>query len=296
VSVAGSSRHSRAALRRAAAWGAQAWPDWFVRSAPVALGLACALILPRFRQMVRRNLELIFGEGSARWRDILQTFIEFARSLTASLAPERPLFRKRRVELWGMSHVERFFDEGRGMLMVTAHVGPWDASALRLRKMMNVPVMMLMSPELDESAGAFHDDVREGAQVRVVRAGRSPLDLLPLVEHIRKGGIIVAQIDRVPPGAPALQVPLFGKAFQVPSGLFRMARALECPLVPTFAARLDATRDAVILGEPIFLSSGAGEREFTEAASRCTAQLERHLRAFPTQWFHFVEIPHGEVI
>ena len=238
--------------------------------------------------MVRRNLDLILAPGKAQWRDIVQTFIEFARALTSGLAADRPLFRNRQVDLVGIEHVQTFFDEGRGMLMVTAHVGPWDACALRLRSMMKVPVVMLMSPELDESAGDFHDDVRSAAQVRVLRAGRSPLDLIPLVEHINSGGIVVAQMDRVPDGAAELVVPLFASPFRVPAGLFRISKALQCPLVPTFAARLDAKRDRVVLGKPVFLSNQAGEREFAQAARMCAAQLETHLRAFPTQWFHFV--------
>lgn len=281
----------RALWRRAAAWGAQKCPEWFVRGAPVLIGAVAALVLGRLRRAVGRNLVAIRGRVGAlrHFRETVLTFVQFARSLTAALAPLRPMFLKRKIELVGEEHVRPLLEQGTGMLMLTAHVGPWDACALRLRSMMDVPVLMLMSEEVDAEAGDFHDEVRRSAQVRVLRIGGNPLDVLPLLGHIEKGGIVVAQLDRLPASGRGLRVSLFSRPFEVPEGLFRLAGALGCPVVPVFAGRLDSETDRVVVSPPIWVRRRSPEREIRESATEVVACLEAHLRKFPTQWFHFVE-------
>lgn len=277
--------------RRAAAWGAQKWPEWFVRGAPVLIGVLAALVFRRLRRAVGRNLVAIRGPvGSLR--QLLETgatFVEFARALTAALAPLRPMFLERKIDLVGEGHVRTLLEQRIGMLMLTAHVGPWDSCALRLRSMMDVPVLMLMSEESDRAAEAFHDEVRKSAQVSVLRIGTNPLDALPLLAHIREGGIVVAQLDRLPASGRGIGVALFSLPFEVPEGLFRLASALGCPVVPVFAGRLDSETDQVVVSPPIWVKKRADDHELRQAANEVVACLELHLRKFPTQWFHFME-------
>lgn len=277
--------------RRAAAWGAQRGPRWFVRGAPVAIGIFFSLVARRARQAASRNLVRIRGPvGFFRHqKDIAETFIEFSRALTAGLAPDRPTFKNRKVELHGVEHVRPFLDQGRGMLMVTAHVGPWDACALRLRTMMDVPVLMMMSSEASPGAQAFHDQVRASAQVSVLRVGGGPLDALPLLGHLEEGGVVVAQLDRVPSGSKGTVTTLFGQDFRVPEGLFRLAAALECPLIPVFSARLGPDVDQVVVSPPVWIPRRPSASTLTATASTVVVRLEEHLRRFPTQWFHFVD-------
>lgn len=281
----------RALWRRVAAAGAQKGPEWFVRFLPVLIGALSALSFGKMRRAVGRNLIAIRGPvGVLRQaRETVLTFVEFAWALTAALAPLRPMFQERRIELVGEEYVRPLLERRTGMLMLTAHVGPWDACALRLRSMMDVPVLMLMSEEPDPEAEAFHDEVRKSAQVSVLRMGTNPLDALPLLEHIQKGGIVVAQLDRLPASGRGIRVSLFSRPFEVPEGLFRLALALHCPVVPVFAGRLDSATDRVVVSPPIWVTRCSTDLGLVEPARAVVARFEAHLREFPTQWFHFVE-------
>lgn len=281
----------RAHFRRAAAFGAQTCPVWFVRGAPVVIGVLFALFGFRTRRAVSRNLVAIRGKvGPLRhFRETVSTFVEFARALTAALAPGRPIFSQRKIDLVGVEHVRPLLDSGTGMLMLTAHVGPWDACAFRLRSMMDVPVLMLMSGEADPEAGAFQDELRKSAHIRVLRIGKNPLDALALLEHLRSGGVVVAQLDRLPASGRGISTSLFSRAFAVPEGIFRVAAALECPVVPVFAARLDSDTDRVVVSAPVRVPKRPNSRALEVAARSVVTCLEAHLRRFPTQWFHFVQ-------
>lgn len=262
-----------------------------MRAAPILIGVFFALVARRMRRAVSRNLLAIRGPvGVLRdsWETTL-TFVDFAQALTAALAPLRPMFLERKISLVGEEYVRRLLEEGTGMLMLTAHVGPWDACALRLQRVMDVPVLMLMSEEADPDAEQFQDEVRKSAGVTVLRIGKNPFQGLPLLEHIQKGGIAVAQLDRLPASGRGISVSLFSRPFEVPEGLFRVAGALGCPLVPVFAGRLDPAADGVFVSPPIWVAERSGAESLRAAAQEAVTCLEAHLRRFPSQWFHFVE-------
>lgn len=276
-----------ALLRRWAAWGANRGPAWFVRGAPPVIGAVFALVSRDAREQVLDNLRLVLGRRSLLREalDVVATFVHFAHALTRSLAPMRPLLRAREFRVRGRHHVEPFLARGQGMLVVTAHVGPWDSAAMGLR--LDAPVLMLMSPEGDQRAGAFQDEVRQEASVDVLRAGEDRLGVLKILDHLREGGVVVAQIDRVPVGRPGIEVDLFGAPFALPQGLFRVAAAAEVPLIPVFCARLPRGRALVDVGPPIFVSPKDRGPRLASHARAIAARLEAHLAAFPTQWFHF---------
>lgn len=276
-------------LRRLVAWAARSAPIWFVRSAPVVIGFFFALTLPTARRAVQRNLRLIDGRrsGLGLWRDTFSTFANFAACLTESMAPGRAAFRAREFQVEGSELVEPLRRAGTGMLFLTAHVGPWDTSAMGLDTFTDAEVMMLMAPERDHEAAEVQDLVRGNAKIRVVRVGDSVLDAAPALEHLRGGGIVVGQMDRVRPQQATMPVTIFGESWRIPRGLFRLAGAARVPVVPVFSARQGFARRLVSVTMPIVVPRRPSEEALSACAQVAVRSLEAHLRRFPTQWFHF---------
>jgi KDO2-lipid IV(A) lauroyltransferase len=278
-----------AALRKLVGWAARSAPAWFVKAAPLLLGVFFALIVGPARRAVRRNLRWIFGVRPffREARDIASTFAQFAACLTESLAPERPLFLAREFDVRGIELLDGLRNEGRGMLFLTAHIGPWDTSAMGLDTFSKAKVMMLMAPERDGEAGDYQDDLRSRSDVSVLRVGDSSLDAAPALTHLLEGGIVVAQMDRVRPGQDAIEARLFGQPFLVPRGLFRLAGVAGVPVIPVFSARLGFGRRLLRVTPPIQIARRPTEEQLRAHADLALAGLADHVRAFPTQWFHF---------
>lgn len=283
---------SAARLRAWAAWGARHGPDWFVRWAPVCIGAVAFLVASSARRSVLSNLRRIHGPRELPYElwDALCTFSAFARNLTEALCPER-FFATERVVLRGRPKVLQIV-ESSGLIMVSAHVGPWDSAAMTLHDDIDRPVMMLLAEEDDDGAAArVQDQVRAATRVQVVRLGRSPFDALPVGQHLAAGGVVAAQMDRNFGSRPPIEAELFGAPFGVSPGLLRLAAASRCPIVPVFSARLEGGARLVQVGDPITVQSRPQPRDLQRAAQSFLTQLECHLRRFPTQWFHFVSEP-----
>ena len=279
---------NQARLRRWAAWGAKNGPDWFVKVAPVLIGIAAFLVAHRARSCVFVNQRRIHGrrEICLEIWDALQTFIAFAHNLTESLYPER-FSKGRRLILRGRTTADEVMRD-HGVIIATAHVGPWDSAAMMFSQMSERPVLMLMAGEQDDAAAQVQDYVRNGENIRVLRLGQSPLTALYALEHLAQRKVVVAQMDRTFGRRAPTETQLFEQPFSMSPGLVRLAAISTCPILPVFTARLSATDHLVQVGEPIWVQARPSASQIRAALEQYLRQLESHLEQFPTQWFHFI--------
>jgi len=269
--------------------GARYGPPCFVKYSPALFGAAFACALPEVRKGVRANLRRLKGPRSAltEHADIFRTFIAYAHCFAESIAGDRREARMSKPVVRGREHLERVLAEGRGAVLVTAHTGAWDAAASLLARDYHADVVVVMAAEKDAAARAVSDRVRARSGVRIAHVGDHALDALPLLGHLRRGGLVAVQLDRAMNPHTAIGVRLGGLPFLVPRGPFQLAKVSRAPLVPVFARRLGYFRYEVTVLEPIRVDGKAKERDLAVAASAATRAMEDYVATYPTQWFHF---------
>jgi lauroyl/myristoyl acyltransferase len=284
-------RHQSALLRRLALAGARYGPSWLVRYSPPVIGTVFALTLPEERRRVRDALRQVHGRRAPHLegRDVLRTFRDYAACLAEGLGADRVEAARARVAVTGEAHLAELRAAGRGAVLVTAHVGPWDAAARLLSAHLGARVVLVMEAEPDADARALHDEVRRRSGVEVLAVGATELDALPLLRHLKQGGVAAFQLDRGAPNARSLETRLFGRPFPVPEGPFRIASLARVPVLPLFAARSGYFSYSVDVGEPLICQPHASAADLLGVATRCVERMERSIAAHPTQWFHFGE-------
>jgi KDO2-lipid IV(A) lauroyltransferase len=148
-------------------------------------------------------------------------------------------------------------------------------------------MMIVTHPEPNAAAGRLQDEARRRAGVAVAHVGDEPLASLPLLHHLRGGGVVALQLDRVVPGMRTRSVPLFGRPAAIPEGPFLLARLSGAPILPIFCARRGYREYVVHAFEPRRLERRASEATIDEAAVHVASCMTRFLREHPTQWFQF---------
>lgn len=282
-------RPDSAFLRRLAFAGARFGPRFVIEHSPKFFGTAFALALPETRARVRHNLRRIKGRRGflSEQRDIVRTFTSYAACLAESLGVERPDARHTELVVNGEAHLRDAMSEGRGVILVTGHIGPWDCAARLLAQHFHAEVLIVMQAEPDERARQVHDAVRQRGGVRVVHVGEHPLDALPLLRHIRAGGALAIQLDRAAPAGRSLDVQLFGDNERVPEGPFRLAALSGAPIVPIFAHRAGYFRYELSVAAPIRVQRSASTTELRAAAASAAEAMQSFILRHPTEWFHF---------
>lgn len=279
---------SSAFWRRLAYAGAKFGPTPWVRYSPPFFGVAFALALPDKRAAVRRNLRRVLGPRSpaAEELDILRTFVAYSHCLAESLAVERPEARVACHHVYGEDTLLEVLQEGRGAILVTAHSGAWDVTAYLLGQKTKSEIAVAMSAETDPRARRLHDGVRRRGGVRVVHVGEHPLDAMPLLRHLKRGGMVAMQLDRPGPSAN-IEVMLFAEPFVVPRGPFHLSGLSGAPVIPIFTQRFGYFAYEVVIGSPVWVPRRGGAEEIRRAAQSAVHEMEGFLRGNPTQWFHF---------
>jgi lauroyl/myristoyl acyltransferase len=282
-------RPDSAFLRRLAYAGARFGPRFVIEHSPKFFGTAFALALPETRARVLRNLRRIKGERGflSEQRDVVETFTSYAACLAESLGIERGDAQGTELVVHGKAHLKEALASARGVILVTAHIGPWDCAARLLAKDFSADVVVVMLAEPDQEARKVHDSVRERTGVRVMHVGDHPLDSLPLLRHVRNGGMLAVQLDRGAPGGRFLDVELFGRAEHVPEGPFRLAALSGAPIVPIFAHRAGYFRYEFSVEAPIWVERAASQFELQTAAAAAARYMQAFISRHPTEWFHF---------
>ena len=275
--------------RRMAQWGCVHGPDWFVRLSPPLIGLVICFLAPRPRRRVLENLRRVRG-ARGPWRDgldALRTFAAYASCLAETLSVGATGSRMPSVEARGDEHIDEALRGGRGVVIVTAHTAGWEVVGSSLLRRCGVPVMIVEEAESDPATAGIQDAARSALGVVVAHVGDDPLSALAIVRHLRSGGIVALQVDRVRRGMRAIAVSLFGAPAMIPVGPAMISMLTGAPIVPLFASRVGFRRYEVEVGVPVRLVRGAPEAEVAEAMQGIAAALDGFVRRHPTQWFHF---------
>jgi len=277
-------------LRRAARWGSTRGPEWFVRAAPPVVGVLAWALAADERRFVARNLRRMHGGRVRALRDAIdgaRTFATYASCLTEILGAGSARGRLPEVVVHGELHVTGAIAAQRGVILATAHTAGWETVGPLLTRDLGLRVMIAETPERDTAARAIQDDARRAHGLLVTHVGADPFSALPLARHLRDGGAVALQIDRLPPGQRRRAVTLFGAPGYIPEGPLRLAALSGAPLVAIFAARTGHRRYLVVASAPLRVARDASQAELDQAAQTLAGAMQDFVVAHPTQWFHF---------
>jgi phosphatidylinositol dimannoside acyltransferase len=282
-------RRENAFFRRLAHWGALSGPESLVRFSPKPIGAAFGVALPGLRRRIVRNLRRVHGRRPA-WReqlDAVDTLANYAACFAEAIASGRK-DAKPRVDVRGDEHLRAALARG-GVVLVTAHVGPWDLTAQLLGKDLAADVLIVMERELNAEARELQDRYRTERGLRILHIGEHPTDALPLIAHLKQGGVAALQLDRVPPSGRVLSMSLFGEPFGVPEGPFRLASLSGAEVLPVFARRVGFFDYQLAISEPIALGRRPSSEQLRAAAQQAVDAMQAWVEQCPTQWFHFAD-------
>jgi KDO2-lipid IV(A) lauroyltransferase len=249
-----------------------------------------ALACPRRREVVIQNLLPVLQDRARAEEFAEKLFRQFARKLVdlwrfeAGL-PVDDLFR----ELTGWEHFLAAQKSGRGVLLVTPHLGNWEFGAPVVTKHgYKLHAITLVEPgrgltELRQRARA-----RWGIETLVI--GRDPFAFVEIIRRLEEGATIALLIDR-PPQTSAIEVKLFGRPFSASIAASELARASGCEVLPVCLPGIEGGYAARILPpagyERAALRDRTARQEFTQ---RIINVFEAPIREHADQWYHFVPV------
>lgn len=247
-----------------------------------AIALLAWAFAPGLRRRVRARLEAGLG-GEVPSTRVRAAFRASAESIVSSLALVDPRERSRASMAEGSAAVFReALDEGRGVVFVTAHLGPWERLAAGLVES-GFPVATVARESYDPRlTEVVYERIRRPRGVVSIYRGRSGA-ATAILRELRKGRAIGFLID-LPARVPSAGAIIFGRDTRIPIGAARIALARRAAVVvgtlepgPSGALRIRIER------LPIERFAGVPEGE--HALTRALADaLSRRIEAWPEAW------------
>lgn len=226
----------------------------------------------------------------ARARDCVRAaawyWVDLARA--RSLTPEQTFACLDSVE--GLEALFEAFDEGGGVVLLSAHLGNPEVFAAFLPHL-GLPTAIFVEPLADARVHALVQSMRERGGARMLRPDAT--GVRAGLAQLRCGAVLGGLADRDVVGA-GKPYTFFGERAAMPDGLIEMALRSQAAIVAGWVTRTNAGRYAAVV-ERIALPEASGDRQRDlEAAQYAYIEaLERAIRRTPGQWFPLAPVWRG---
>ena len=183
-----------------------------------------------------------------------------------------------RMSIDGREHLDASLERGRGVVMVTAHMGSWDMSvayggALGYR----------IAGVTTRFRGSLNDEIVRARQrfgVQVLFAGRAAVRA---ITQILESNGVVALVCDLEQG-PGVNVRFFGRRAVVPGGPAALALKTGAAVVPAYQYAVGPGRQHVHVDPPLSRLEGETKEQLMQ---RIVNRFEDFIRARPDQWYAF---------
>ena len=240
----------------------------------------------RLRLVGQRNLEMAFPELQAGerkkilrgvFRSLGRQMVEFCRMSRYTAENTRGWIRTE-----GLDHYLAAKARGKGVLIVTGHMGAWELSSF-YHSLMGYPMSMIARPLDNSRLDAFVIGIRCLHGNRVLPKDDFARGLLTAMRKGETVGILM-DTNMTPP--QGVFVNFFGKQACTASGVARVALKTGAAVLPGFMVWEEAERRYVLHFGPQldFERSADEEHDIVAATQLCTSAIETWIRRYPDQW------------
>ena len=261
-------------------------PRGFARLFAGALAWAVYHAMGRLRRVGERNLKLtLSGQSIEERRRILRSLYRYLGWQLVEFC-QMPYYTrentKRSIRTEGLEHYLAAQALGRGVLVLTGHLGAWELSSF-YHSLMGYPMGMVIRRLDNRRLDEFVNGVRCLHGNRVLHKDDFARGLLTAMHAGETVGILM-DTNMTPPQGEFVK--FFGIAACTASGLARVALKTGAAVLPGFMLWEPKEKKYVLhFGTQLhFAPTGNSEADVLAATQQCNDVLESWIRRYPEQW------------
>ena len=245
----------------------------------------------RDRRAVKNNLRIVTGSSENLNIKARAVFRNFGKYLVEFFAIANDLdekFIRDRVKIVNRHYLDEAIAKGKGVIMLTAHLGNWELGGLVIG-MLGYPILAITLSHKERPVNELFNKQRELRGVISVPIRQAVHRCLSALKE-NKFVAVLADRDFTSSGE---KVPFLGQEVLIPKGAALFAYKTGATILPTFFVREDDDSFTLQFEKPIcpaFSTSGQIEqKDLAILVGQYAAVIEQKIRAYPTQWLMFRE-------
>ena len=249
---------------------------------------------PAARAALRANLQHVTDRDGAALQQLCHANVAafsrmladyFYTSMAASTRAE-PL-----LEEWrGFENLEAARARGKGIILVTAHLGNWELGGILL-SLRGLPMTVITLEEPTSELTRWRDAHRRQLGIRTIAVGPGhDFAFVEMIQTLRRNEIVAMLVDRPYAGTGAA-VQFFGRATEFSTAPALLWQHTDAAVLPAFVLQRGRGGYVSFADPPLpFTRAGNHRTALLENTQCLAAYFEGIVRQYPEQWFNYVPI------
>lgn len=227
------------------------------------------------RSFPKKSGDEIDGLVNRMYANLGMNLVEVAR-----LAGGRPDELEKRVTVEGVEYAREAHAQGKGILILTAHLGNWDLLGMYTPKL-GYPLTIISKNVKDPAVNEMWMNLRKEYGVNIVPAHNSYRDCLRVLRRNELLGFI---LDQNRPRDEGIFVDFFGRPASTTPGLAYLAAQTKAPVLPVFIERTGPTTHTIHAYPALPPPPNRDQPAIHDATQQYTRIIEDEIRKYPDQW------------
>lgn len=197
------------------------------------------------------------------------------------------------IEVAGLAALEGYLDQGRGVLLLGAHMGSFEVLRTLASRRPDVPLHIVLNKRQTPVMTKLLERLAPDVAARIIDGAQDPAStVLALSESLARGHMAALLADRGRPDESMRRVPFCGVPAPLPVGPWLLAAALKVPVVLCMGMYLGGNRYRLVFepfADAVEIPRKARGATLEAVMTRYAARLEWYARQTPCNWFNFYD-------
>lgn len=193
-------------------------------------------------------------------------------------------------EVIGREKLLKLVNSGKGIILITAHVGNWQ-SALAKLDFLPVKVHALMQYDQQAAAKHFFDLGKKKRTFEIINADTPFGGMIEATAALQRGEVVTIMGDRFVKGTSST-VNFLGAPAQLPNGAYTLAACVKSPVVIFLAAKTSRKTFQLKVWDvfyPQFQTRDKRQETLDDCCQKFADCLDKYIKVFPYQWYNFFD-------
>lgn len=187
----------------------------------------------------------------------------------------------------GEENLHQMVAGGRGGILLSAHVGNWEAAGHLLRRL-GTRINIVMYDGEHQAIKQYMEQITAGRSFNVIVIRENMSHVYEMGDALAKNELICMHADRFLPGNKTLVRRFLGADADFPEGPFALAAAFRVPVSFVFAFKENARHYHFFGSRPYERQGEETKGAFRDRlADAFVAEVEQKVLLYPVQWFNY---------
>lgn len=253
-----------------------------------------ALFRPSIRKRTGYYLARRFGTGNriTRLLHCYRIYVNLGKALVDRAAIGIKGIEYVRTTSRGLQELKDLVGEGKGIIMLTAHVGCWQAAMAELYSL-GAPVSLLLHREEGDIDRHYFEHAGIEAPFRIIDPLGYMGGVFEMMEVLKKGEVLSIMGDRIfGSDRKTVVVDFLGGKVKFPYSAFKLASATGAPIAILFSYNNGPGSYEMSLEKVMRIPSDLGNsaRAFYPYVAQFSEALGSYTQRYPYQFFNFFDM------